>query len=506
MQDLEDFNYRRHMKSLQKDSTSNMYFKKNIGHRQDWYTDAVFGQQQFTGTNPTTIATSPFRWTDAFKAVALTQQRTDVAKLLAVRPGNMFIQDHSDFRPAMGIAPGVELACEGRYGCSSVALFHLEAKGKLHPLAIILDYKGSVEESVTIFNRRLTSTTPGDESTDWPWRYAKMCVQVSDWFRHELVIHLVYTHLIEEVIIVAANRKLEPDHIVFQLLEPHWNTTLSLNKAARETLLPKIIIGMTGFTADQTYAFLMESYNRFLWTDFYVPNDLCRRGFPMEDLDKVEYHNYGYARNISRIWEILRKFVGIVLTAVYATDEDVKNDTSIVAFCREVSSDSGGRLAGFPMIQTLDELIDFVTMCIHIASPQHCAVNYLQQYYQTFVPNKPSSLYTPLPKSLAQLESFKEEDLLQALPINRPRDWLLMAQVPYLLSFEAPEDSTILHYATTTSNSGSTPDIIRRAAEVLRDDLDDFIDTVHRQSDELDDQETPYLVLDPSKTAISILI
>ncbi len=81
-----------------------------------------------------------------------------------------------------------------------------------------------------------------------------------------------------------------------------------------------------------------------------------------------------------------------------------------------------------------------------------------------------------------------------------------MAHVPYLLSFEMPEDSTILHYATTASDSTFSPPAIRKAAGTLRSDLDAFSVDVYRYSLELDDQQTPYEVLDPARTAISILI
>jgi len=224
------------------------------------------------------------------------------------------MQDYSDFRSIIGLPPSAELKSEWRYGCAAVALFHLESEGKLHPLAITLDYKGGMENSVIIFNRRVTSTSPGDEGVDWSWRYAKMCVQTSDWLCHEITVHLVNTHLHEEVIIVAANRTFEPHHIVLQLLEPHWKTTLSLNSEARDILVPKLLINMVGLTAKQAYAFVKDAYNRFDWRESYVPNDLRRRGFPIEELDKFKYHNYGYARNIARMWEVLRSFVRVVLT------------------------------------------------------------------------------------------------------------------------------------------------------------------------------------------------
>ncbi|KAK2466546.1 hypothetical protein APHAL10511_001408 [Amanita phalloides] len=508
MQDLVDRNRQLHMKSRQDNQRSrDMYFSKNIGLRDDWYTDVAFGQQQFTGVNSTTITLAPRRWIDEFKTVSQAQRRIDVTKLLTDDPTSIFIQDYSDFRSAMSVSANSEFTLEGRYGCSSVVLFHLEPEGRLHPIAITIDYKGSMENSVTIFNRRITSATPGDEYEDWPWRYAKMCAQVSDWLRHEVAIHLVNTHLVEEVIIVSAHRIFEPFHIIFKLLEPHWTTTLPLNKSARETLVPKIIIPMTGFTATQTYAFLMKSYDKFDWTNLYIPNDLRRRGFPMEDLDKVKYHNYAYARDIARMWLIIRKFVRTVLSDAYpGGDEQVANDQFIATFCDDVRSQRGGRFTSFPDINTLDELIDFITMCIHIASPQHTAVNYLQQYYQTFVPNKPSALFTRLPQTLEQLQSLREDDILLALPVRKSRDWLIMAQVPYLLSFEVPDEGTILHYATTTADSPSAPEVIRNAAKSLRDDLNGFINTVAQHSKELDDQSTPYLVMDPSKTAISILI
>jgi len=507
MEDLVNRNHELHAKSKKNYRARDMHLAKNIGHRDDWYTDTVFGQQQFTGTNPTTINLAPRHWITAFMTASRTQQRGDVTSLLMDYPQSLFIQDYSDFRLSMGLSPSAELTSEGRYGCSSVVLFHLEPEGKLHPLAITLDYKGSMENSVTIFNRRIASTTPGDEESDWPWRYAKMCAQVSDWFRHEVAVHLVNTHLVEEVIIVAACRIFEPRHIIFQLLEPHWTSTLSLNEKARQVLVPKIIIKMTGFTATQTYAFIKDAYDNFAWTDSYVPNDLRRRGFPVEDLDTVKYHNYGYARNIARMWEILRKFVSVVLTDAYpGGDVQVANDRFIPAFCHEVRSHSQGQLTSFPDIETLDELIDVVTMCIHIASPQHTAVNYLQQYYQTFVPNKPSALYTRPPQSLEELQNFGEKDILSALPVHKPRDWLIMAQVPFMLSSEVSDDSNILHYATTMTDSRSTPECIRDAAATLKEDLRDFVGKVALYSQELDDQRMPYFVLDPSKTAVSILI
>ncbi|KAF4634921.1 hypothetical protein G7Y89_g3173 [Cudoniella acicularis] len=115
------------------------------------------------------------------------------------------------------------------------------------------------------------------------------------------------------------------------------------------------------------------------------------------------------------LWKKLRIFVASALKSTYTTDADVANDFFLQEFQAEMRNPNGGAMDKFPEVKAIDELIDMVVMCIHIASPQHAAVNYLQDYYQAFVPNKLSCLCAPLPMTLTALESFK------ALPINEAR-------------------------------------------------------------------------------------
>ena len=72
-------------------------------------------------------------------------------------------------------------------------------------------------------------------------------------------------------------------------------------------------------------------------------------------------------------------------------DATINGDGDIQAWVSEMRASNGARMKYFPDIRNLKELTEVLTMCIHIASPQHTAVNYLQEYYQIFVPNKPSS-------------------------------------------------------------------------------------------------------------------
>ena len=489
-----------------------IYTEPNIGDRSDWYTDAVFCQQQFTGANPTTITVASADWVDQFKTAAKVQHNDKMSTLLGSTNANsLYVQDCSYFRAAIGVAPSATMKSDDgeRFACAAVSLFQLNDDGKLHPLAIVIDYKETMDKSVVIFNNRLHASDPTDsEATDWPWRYAKLCAQISDWTRHEATIHLTNTHFVEEAVIVAAHRAFPIDHVVYQLLQPHWLKTFSLNASARSALVPQVIVKLVGFTEAQLYAFIKDAYKRFDWTALYIPSDLKNRGFPADELNSTKFHNYVYGKNMSIMWQVLRTFVSSVLATSFTSDEQVVRDSSIAAWAAEMRSASGASIESFPEIKTVNELVDAVVMCIHIASPQHTAVNYLQEYYQSFVINKPPALCAPAPNTIESLRAYKESDLMRALPVKRPREWLLASHLPHLLSYKVAEDQNLVNYAVSLAKLSAQKgdSAVASAATTLYTQLVECIEVFKQNSKAMDDNTVPYNVLDPVATAISILI
>jgi hypothetical protein len=491
-----------------------IYTSDNVGNDRPWYTDSVFAQQQLTGVNPTTLTLASSDWIQQFQTAAQAQSKGAMVELITSATGSLYIQDCSYFRQAVGVGPNNELKSEDGeiFACAPVSLFHLQSDGKLHPLAIVIDFKTSIANSVVIFNRRLRASDPlASEETDWPWRYAKTCAQVGDWIRHEVTVHLTNTHFVEEVVIVAAHRSfptkdpVEP-HPVYQLLSPHWLKTLSLNAAARATLVPSVITEVIGFTTKQTYAFIRDAYSRFDWTKQYIPNDLAARGFPADELlTSPKFHNYAYGKNMTLMWQVLRTFVSTALSVRYKTDSDVVNDPAIGHWVQEMQRGTGGNMSSFPNIKTIDELVDAVVMCIHIASPQHTAVNYLQEFYLCFLPNKPPALCARPPTNLETLLAFKEKDLMKALPLGRPREWLLATHLPHLLSYQVAKDQNLPTYARSLERLAKDP-VVSQAAKTLYDQLMELGTVFDANSDALDDQSLPYHVMNPEVTAVSILI
>lgn len=454
---------------------------------------------------------------------------------------DLFIQDYSYFREATGVGNEetfqniiMELDAEDketgekaiRYACASVIIFQLHSDGRLHPLAITIDYRGTLDKSVTIFNRRLTPDDNGkvDEKNDWPWRYAKTCAQTADWARHELAVHLVDTHFVEEAIIVATNRTVPEDHLLYEILSPHWFRTLPLNLAAREILVPLVVARIsglgptTGREGNRAFRLIDWSYKKFNFQEKYIPNDLKKRGFNLETETGDKYRNYPYASDMYLLWAVIREFVKSVLGTKYKSDKQVQLDPYIASWCTEIQTK--GQVTTFPTITTMDQLIDAVTMCIHIASPQHTAVNYLQDYYYSFIPARPAALCTPLPQDLKTLQGYTEKELVDALPIGTEgpkwKDWLLSAQLPELLSYKVDTKYNLITYAksmynvnksrTNFENKKFDCQTIKAAAARFYSQLKELAVKFEEISDRQTEGSIEYKVLQPELTAVSILI
>lgn len=261
-------------------------------------------------------------------------------------------------------------------------------------------------------------------------------------------------------------------------------------------------------SSSATYAFILDCYKRFNWTESYIPNDLSSRGFAPSALNEPKFHNYAWARNMLPMWLVLQKFVSSVLTCHYKSDAEVADDKAIKSWCNEMHSPTGAQMASFIDIKTIEELTSAIVMCIHIASPQHNSVNYLQCYYMSFVAAKPPCLMAPLPSSLSDLMAYKEKDIMKALPIHNEHVWLLAEQLPYLLSYGVSEDQTLVSYAQGLADEArETGDKgLEKAAAGLYDDLMKLGEVFDKNSMEMDDRVVAYNVMDPTELAVSILI
>jgi hypothetical protein len=272
-----------------------------------------------------------------------------------------------------------------------------------------------------------------------------------------------------------------------------------------------------GIPEDNTYQYLRYEYENYDFQGSYIPEDLRRRGFPPELVNDRKYHNYAWARCILSMWYKIRRYVHSMLVLKYNGPDpnlQVREDEFVQNWSKEMRapvSEKGANIKTFPEIDTLDDLVDAVTMCIHIASPQHTSINYLQNYYQAFVINKPPSLFKPPPRTRVELMAYKEADLVAALPMNRPTHWLLASHIPYLLSFKPGDKESLIIYAASKyhvykSKKAEKDKKIADAAALFYQDLAESEQEFKKYGDDTDDQSIVYNVLSPSWNAVSILI
>jgi hypothetical protein len=168
-----------------------------------------------------------------------------------------------------------------------------------------------------------------------------------------------------------------------------------------------------------------------------------------------------------------------------------------------------GHMPTFPVIETLDQLVDAITMCIHIAAPFHTAVNYLQNFYQAFVFAKPPALCAQMPETLPKLLMYQKEDFAEALHIGRHRQWLLSEQLPWLLSFQVEKTYNLTTFADSHKLVSGSSEEDKKTADIigtLSDDLKRLTGEFRQISHGMDTNSIPYTVLEPNNTAVSILI
>ena len=209
--DVEEYN----RKMRAKLGLNDIYNLPNVGDLKDWFADARFAQQHFTGTNPTTIERASEWWilyfTEASQDLADERVQDVIWTLGHGFPDSLYVQDYSYFREAAGMDESAIIKCEfdetykeggeiktrksHRYGCASVCLFYLSDSGVLQPLAIVIDWRGIVNKPPTIYNRELIKrdsyfqsmigeagekgeeSKTVDEAHDWAWRYGE-CLHI----------------------------------------------------------------------------------------------------------------------------------------------------------------------------------------------------------------------------------------------------------------------------------------------------------------------------------------
>ncbi|KAA0709032.1 Arachidonate 5-lipoxygenase [Triplophysa tibetana] len=350
---------------------------------EDWYTDYMFGYQFLNGCNPDMISKCvnlPEKFPVTHEMVKGSLQR-GLTLHEELKEGNIYIADYE-------ILDELEANKHQNtqyYLTAPICLLYNNRLNQIVPIAIQLRQKP--EERSPIF-------LPSDNEHDW--MLAKMWVKSSDFNVHQLVTHLLKTHLISEVFEVAMYRQLSTVHPVYKLLVPHVRFTIAINSVAREKLISKdgVFSKISSISGKGINDLMEKARNTCTFKSMCFPEAIHARG--MENTPKYYYRDDGM-----KIWDAINGFVDQVIKIYYESDETVQKDVEIQEFVKDVSVygmlDSDGKK--FPQsLNTREELIEYLTAIIFNASAQHAAVNFGQFEYYGWIPNSPSTMRKPPPQ------------------------------------------------------------------------------------------------------------
>uniref|UniRef100_A0A8C4ZNC8 Arachidonate 15-lipoxygenase B-like n=1 Tax=Gadus morhua TaxID=8049 RepID=A0A8C4ZNC8_GADMO len=365
--------------------------------QQNWMKDSLFGYQFLNGVNPMVIR----RCSVLPENFPVTDQMVflDGGKSLAeeMQNGNIFL---CDYKLLDGLKAN-EVNGKQQYLMAPLVLLHkTPKKDQLMPIAIQLKQEPSKDNPIFF---------PTDSEYDW--LLAKMFVRSADFQVHQLNSHLLRTHLLAEVFSVSILRNLPMVHPLYKLLVPNTRYTLQINFLARELLISDggFFNKFTASGGEPMQKILQKANSSITYTSLCVRDDIKERG-----LESVPH--YYYRDDAFQIWDIINRFVQGVLGYYYKDDSDVQRDTELQTWVLEIFEHGflSRPESGMPQrLNTVAELVKFITMVIFTCSAQHGAVNNGQFDYGSWMPNTPATLQRPPPttKGTSDLSS-----LLETLP------------------------------------------------------------------------------------------
>ncbi|HQR46352.1 MAG TPA: lipoxygenase family protein [Thermoanaerobaculia bacterium] len=388
-----------------------------------WESDWYFGWLQIAGFNTSNLK-------GVFPAGAAPEMALDLGALIAKMPATDAMLRAASGDSSVTLARAAELGrlyaldltmLEGvptsklhgdqRYLTAPIALFYWnpepgagypEGRGSLQPVAIQLGQKHD-PATCPIF-------LPGGDAA--AWKLAKFYVLNGLAVQHETVAHLGACHLTVETFVVATNRQLSFEHPILALLAPHFRFTLDINEGAKHSLiiphgvvasvLSPSIAGSLGMVRDARLAWRFDQ-------------NLPHRLFALRGVDRDRLPEFPFRDDTLLLWDAIRGYVRAYLACYYAGNDDVAADTEVQAWVQEVTSPAaagfrglgglkwtgGAEGQGTPRLDSLDALVDMVSLLVYTAGPQHANVNYAQYPMMSYLPSVSGSLYAPPPRDAA---------------------------------------------------------------------------------------------------------
>ncbi|XP_036448138.1 polyunsaturated fatty acid lipoxygenase ALOX15B-like [Colossoma macropomum] len=443
-----------------------------------WEEDEFFGYQFLNGANPTVVHQCR-RIPDNFPVTdSMVQASMEGSSLSAeIMKGNIFLCDYA-------LLDGVQantINLRKQYVGAPLCLLYKNKDDKLIPIAIQCNQQAGEQNPIFV---------PGDSKEDW--LLAKVYVRAADFLIHQMIAHLLRTHLLAEVYTLSTLHNLPTVHPVYKLLIPHTQYTLHINTLGRERLMAKkgLFNQYTGASQEGMELLLKKDLASLRYSTLCLPDDIEARG--LKDIPNFYYRDDGQA-----VWDILTKYVGGVLKFYYSSDTEVALDTELQKWIADIFVHGflGNEDSNIPKaLHSVDDLVKFVTMLMFTMTAQHSALNNGQFDFGGWLPNSPVSLQSPPPRVKGHATA---STLLQTLPDVNASVRVMAAT--WVLT-RKPEEFVSL--GNHSEQYFTEPDVVALAT-AMKDELKELSEKIKKRNE---GKELPYCYLDPAEIENSIAI
>ncbi|CAI9737996.1 allene oxide synthase-lipoxygenase protein-like isoform X2 [Octopus vulgaris] len=343
---------------------------------QSWRNDLNFGLQRITGCNPSFIKLcTKIPENMGVDEEMLKPQLEDKTLEEVIAEKRLFYTDHK-------IMDGLKHR-EDFDICSPIALFLLNNKGHLIPIAIQLQQQKGPDNPV------FTPTDP-----PCTWIRAKMWYNNADAAIHQSLTHLAFTHLLMEGIVISTQRNISLSHPVFKLLAPHTLYLLAIN--ARGLMLLISEGGWVDTTMNIGIVGMFELISRGV-KEWRIDVDGCFPEFFKQQglLDQTILPNYPFRDDALLYYYAIKDYVESYVKLYYETPEKLTGDWEIQNWAEELarSKEEGGiGILGIPMkdgkgcIEAVKDLVLILTSIIFTCSVGHASSNFLNTMSTVFPP------------------------------------------------------------------------------------------------------------------------
>jgi hypothetical protein len=250
--------------------------------------------------------------------------------------------------------------------------------------------------------------------SDPAWLYALQAAKTSITVWGIWIGHVWHWHIVTAAMILTMFQTLGARHIVRQLLGYQSDYLIGFDQVL---LLNWSIAPPTSIASSRQFLRMLD---RFATGRTFFADDpkttLTRLGLRKEDFTKsAAWDEYPVVRYLLSIWDASERYVGAVIDAGYASDEQVKSDTALQAWIAASGDPAQGNIAGLPPLETKAALKAVMTSLIfRITAHGASRLNQAANPYLTYVADFPPCLQNadiPRPNTV-----MDEKQLLAYLP------------------------------------------------------------------------------------------